>query len=140
MGIRRPGPWEAPIMTRVQLGSLFTGLAGAGFLGTAALHGTGYDSVTQLAARGPAELQALAPALWLAFSLDLVIIGLILAVVARRPIPRDRAVLAVAALSPIGAALLQIRFLGFILPTAILLALGAFTLTAAVVVPPAERA
>ena len=126
-------------MTRAQLGSLLTGLAGAGFLGTAALHGTGYDSVTQLAAQGPAELQALMPALWVAFSLDLVVIGLILAVVARRPIPRDRLLLAVAAFSPVGAALLQIRFLGFIPPSAILLALGAFTLTAAVVVPPATR-
>ncbi len=127
-------------MTRAQLGSLLTGLVGAGFLGTAALHGTGYDAVTRLAAEGPTELQALVPALWVVFSLDLVVIGLMLAVVARRPMPRDRLLLAVAAFCPIGAALLQIRFLGFIPPSAILLALGAFTLTAAVVIPPVSRA
>jgi hypothetical protein len=40
-------------------------------------------------------------------------------------------VLAVAALTPLGAAGLQMRFLGFIPPTALLIALGSITLTAA---------
>lgn len=120
-------------MTRTRLGSILAGIAAAGFLGTAWLHSTGYDSVTELAAAGPDDLQALMPALWLVFSLDLAILGLIVAIVAWRPTGSVRLILLVAALGPIGAAALQLRFLGFVPPTAILLALGALTLAAAAV-------
>jgi hypothetical protein len=117
------------------MGSLLVGLAAAGFFATAAIHSTGYDSVTALAAQGPEDMQALMPALWLAFSFDLIVIGLILGVVAFRPARSSRLIVAVAALCPLGAVALQLRFIGFILPTAILLVLSTLTLTAASVIP-----
>ncbi len=117
------------------MGSLLVGLAAAGFFATAAIHCTGYDSVTALAAQGPEDMQALMPALWLAFSFDLIVIGLILGVVAFRPARSSRLIVAVAALCPLGAVALQLRFIGFILPTAILLVLSTLTLTAASVIP-----
>jgi hypothetical protein len=120
-------------MTRARLGSILAALAAVGYLATAWLHSTGYDSVTELAAAGPSDLAALAPALWLVFSLDLVILGLIVAVTAWRPTGPARLVLLVAAFGPLGAAALQLRYLGFIPPTAILLVLGALTLVAAAV-------
>jgi hypothetical protein len=106
-------------------------VAAVGYLATAWLHGTGFGPVTAAAALGPPELAALVPALWLSFSLDLVVLGLIAAVVAWRPSAAGRLVLAVAALTPLGAAGLQMRFLGFIPPTGLLIALGSITLTAA---------
>lgn len=35
-------------MTRQKTGSIIAGIAAVGFLGTAALHSTGYDSISQL--------------------------------------------------------------------------------------------
>lgn len=123
-------------MTRHRAATILTGVAAAGFLGTAALHGTGYDSVSALAAEVPSELGPVMPALWLIFSFDLVILGLIVGLVAYRPAPIGRLILVIAALSPLGAAGLQLRFIGFVPPTAILLGLSAVTLAAAAVLPP----
>ncbi len=118
-------------MTRRKTGRILAGVAAAGFFATAWLHGTGYDSVTQLAGTGPRELESLVPALWLSFSFDLVVLGLIVAAVAWRPSTSSRAVLAIAALAPLAGAGLQLRFIGFVPPTAILIALGGLTLAAA---------
>lgn len=123
-------------MTRLAVGRTLTGLAALGFLATAGLHSTGYDTVTQLAAEVPFDLGPVMPALWLMFSIDLAIIGLIVATVAYCPVPLARLILVIAAFSPLGAAGLQLRFIGFVPPTAILLAVGALTLGAAAVLPP----
>jgi hypothetical protein len=117
-------------MTRRKIGSILAGVACLGFLATAWLHSTGYSSVTELAADVPSRLGAVMPALWLMFSFDLVILGLIVGVVAYRPSATARAILWIAALAPLAAAGLQLRFLGFIPPTAILITLGALTLAA----------
>lgn len=126
-------------MTRHDLGRSLAALAALGFLATAGLHSTGYDAVTRLAADVPSDLGPVMPALWLMFSIDLVIIGLIVAIVAYRPAPAARIMLVVAALSPLAAAGLQLRFIGFVPPTAILLAVGAVTLGAAAVLPQESR-
>jgi hypothetical protein len=123
-------------MTRHQLARIVAGCAAATFLGTAALHSTGFDSVVQLVAQLPSDLVAVMPAVWLVFSLDLVIIGLIVAAVAYRPAPPGRFILVVAAFCPLGAAALQLVFIGFVFPTAILLTVGALTLGAAVLLVP----
>jgi hypothetical protein len=123
-------------MTRHQVGRIVAGLAAVGFLGTAGLHSTGYDSVSQLATEITSDLGLVMPALWLIFSLDLAVIGLIVAAVAYRPAPPGRPILVIAAACPLGAAALQLRFIGFVFPTAILLAVGALTLTAAAVLAP----
>jgi hypothetical protein len=126
------------VMTRMRRGSIITGIAAVGFLGTAVLHSTGYSWITQLAEQSPGVLRTLAPALWLSFALDLVVIGLILAVLAVRPCAIARPLLVVASLCPIGAAMLQLRFLGFVPPTGILFGVGALTLVAAAVTPPSR--
>jgi hypothetical protein len=74
------------------------------------------------------------------FSLDLLILGLIVAVVASRPTAPGRMILVIAALSPLAAAGLQLRFIGFVPPTAILLGLGALTLAAGAVLQPQSAA
>lgn len=111
---------------------VLAGIAAAGFFATAALHATGHGAVTAMAAETQ-SLAALVPALWLGFSADLVVLGLIVAAVAWRPIPGGRAVLAIASLAPLAAAGLQVRYLGFIPPTLLLLALGLLTLVAGAV-------
>lgn len=80
------------------------GLAALGYFGTAWIHSTGFDSVTALATEGPEEMAGLGPALWLAFSLDLIVLGLIILGAALRRGGAARAVIAVAALCPLGAA------------------------------------
>jgi hypothetical protein len=123
------------MMTRQKTGSIIAALAAIGFIGTAALHSTGYESISQLSAEVPNELQVLVPALWIAFSLDLTVLGLIVAVISWGRPPGRRLILALAALCPIGAAVLQIFFLGFIPPTGILLGVGGLALIAAGVLP-----
>lgn len=122
-------------MTRQKAGSIIAGIAAAGFIGTAAIHSTGYDSISRLAKQAPPDLGAVVPALWLAFSLDLCVVGLIMAIIAFRPRMFIRSVLVVAALCPLSAAALQLWFLGFIPPTAILLSVGGLTIIAAGVLP-----
>ena len=120
-------------MKRGQVGRIVAGISALGFFGTAALHSTGYPSITRLATGVPGMFGAAMPALWLAFSIDLTVVGVVVALVAIRPGPAARLILGVAAACPLGAAGLQIRFIGFVTPTAILLAVGFVTLTAAVI-------
>jgi len=126
-------------MSRQRIGFVLAVFTAVGFVATAGLHFTGYDSVSALARQAPGDLGVLVPALWLAFSLDLTVIGLIVAVATGRAEANSRAILAVAALCPLGAAALQLRFIGFIPPTAVLLVLGGLALTAAAVGPARER-
>lgn len=94
-----------------------TGVAALGFLGTAALHSTGYDSIVRLAKDVPGMLGQVMPALWLAFSFDLTVLGLILGVLTLRPADVARPILVIAALCPLAVAGLQMKFIGFIPPT-----------------------
>lgn len=119
-------------MRHARAGGILATIAALGFLGTAALHSTGYSSVAELAGEVPSDLGPLMPALWLAFSLDLAVIGLIVAVVAWRRPPASPAILFIAALQPLGAAALQLWSIGFVPPTGILLAVAVTTMAAAV--------
>jgi len=121
-------------MTRRGFGTGLTIAAAVAYLATAGLHATGYDSVTALAGQTTGDLATLVPMLWLGFSADLVVLALVIGAVALSPVG-GRLVLACAALCPLGAAVLQMRFVGFIPPTAILLAVTALTLAAAAVRP-----
>jgi len=71
------------------------------------------------------------------FSFDLAVIGLMVGVLALRPSGGRRSLLAIAALCPLSAAALQLRFIGFIPPTGILLAVAGLTLLGAAVSPSA---
>jgi hypothetical protein len=122
---------EATAVTQERLGRLFAWTAAAGFVATAVLHSTGYSSVTKLAAKSSGGLDALVPAMWLAFSLDLIVVGLIIGVVVWKRSRGGGLILALGSLCPFGAAALQVVFLGFIAPTAILLVVGGITVVAA---------
>jgi len=122
-------------MTRGRVGSVITGVAALGFWGAAALHSAAYSSVVRASAAAPELLRRLLPLLWLQISFDFTVLGLIVAFVALRPVGPARIILAVAALCPLGAAGLQIRFTGFIYPTAVLIGVGVATWIAAMVLP-----
>ncbi len=123
-------------MKRGQAARLLTGLAALCFLGTAGLHSTGYDSIVRLASDVPGMMGQVMPALWLVFSFDLTILGLIVGAQAIRPADVARPILMIAALCPLAAAGLQVGFIGFVPPTALLIALGVLTLACAATWPP----
>lgn len=125
-------------MTRQRAGSAITGVAAIGFWGAAALHSSGYSSVVRASAQAPEMVRALLPLLWLAIAFDLAVLGLIVAVVALRPAGPARIILAAASICPFADAGLQVRFLGFIPPTSILIGVGVVTLIGAMVLPPAR--
>jgi len=123
-------------MTRDRAARWLTGVAALGFLGTAALHSTGYASIVRLAKDTPGALGQVMPALWLAFSFDLTVLGLILGVLTLRPADVARPILVIAALCPLAAAGLQMKFIGFIPPTGLLIALGVLAWASAAMRPP----
>ena len=122
-------------MSRRTVGRVITGLAAIGFLGTAALHTSGYNGVVTRAAQAPEAIRPLISMLWLAFSFDFTILGLIVAVLAAKPSPVTRLILGITAIAPIAAAGLQLRFIGFIQPTSILIAVAVVTLLGAAILP-----
>ena len=122
-------------MTRHKFARGLTGLSAAGFFIAAMLHTSGYQSVTLLAQQGPGGLGGLVSALWLAFSAGMITLGLIVALLAREPVGGARAILILAACFPLVTAMLQLRFLGFIPPVAILGTIALVTFAGAVASP-----
>jgi predicted anti-sigma-YlaC factor YlaD len=102
-----------------------------GFLATAGLHMTGYSSIVDLARQAPEDVRSLMPPLWVSFSVDLVVLGLIVLVAVWHPSRMSGFVVALAGLVPAIAAGLQVAYLGFIPPTAILVVLALTTWAAA---------
>ncbi len=125
---------------RTRLGSILGTASALGFMATAGLHATGYAAVSGVAREGPEDLHTLVPALWLSFSSDLVVTGVIVLVAVWWRGAASSLVLAAAGLIPAVAAGLQIAYLGFIPPTAILMALAVLTWAAAIAVREARRA
>lgn len=122
-------------MTRKQVARLLAAVACLGFLGTAGLHSTGYDSAVRLAEQVPGVIGEVIPMIWLAFSIDLAVIGLIVGILVVRPRDVARPILVVSSICPFAAAGLQLASIGFVPPTAILIGLGIVTLAGAVVWP-----
>lgn len=105
-------------MTRQRVATV-TASIGAGLLfGTAGFHLSAYSSVV---ARAPTELRPLMAALWVAGGTSLIISALLAVAAAPLFIVRRRALLGIAALTPLSIAVLQIAYLGFLPPTALLL-------------------
>lgn len=105
-------------MTKARLASL-TASIGAGLVfGTAGFHLSASSSVT---AEAPADLQPLMAALWVAAGVSLILSALLVVAVTPMFIVRRRALLAIAALTPLSIAILQVVYLGFLAPTALLL-------------------
>jgi len=108
-------------MKRRTVGSALAWLTAALFIATAAIHHTGFSGVSALAAETGGDVAILMPMLWLFFSIELVILGAVAAVIARRPSADHGTILMLLALVPGAAAVLQLVYIGFIPPTAILL-------------------
>jgi len=105
-------------MTKERLASL-TASIGAGLVfATAGFHLSAYGSVT---AQAPADLRPLMAALWVAGGVSLIVSALLVVAVTPMFIVRRRALLAIAALTPLSIAILQVVYLGFLAPTALLL-------------------
>lgn len=118
-------------MTRSRAAAVLAWTAGWGFLAVAALHGSAYGRIMAMAEGAPETIRRVLSVLWLSGSADLVAFGLVVMVMARGS--GGGAVIGLAALSPLAVAVLQVVFMGFVPPTAMLLALAGLTLAAAVV-------
>lgn len=105
-------------MTKERAATL-TASVGAGLLFlTAGVHLQAYSYIVSQA---PTALQPLMAALWVFVGISLVIAALLAIAVAPLFIVRRRALLGIAALIPLSTAILQIVYLGFMAPTALLL-------------------
>lgn len=99
--------------------AVVTAAIGAGLLfATAGVHLSAYSSVV---ARAPVDVRPLMSGLWVAGGTSLMISALLAIAATPLFIVRRRALLGIAALTPISIALVQIVYLGFLPPTALLL-------------------
>lgn len=122
-------------MTRQRSAQTLAGLSAVGFFVAAALHTSGYGSVRLLAQQGPPDLAPLVSALWLAWAVGLVVLGVLVTLVALGRLPGARVVLLCAAAYPLATAVLQLNFLGFIPPVGILSGIGVLSVAGAIVLP-----
>lgn len=105
-------------MTRERTASLSASV-GAGLLfATASFHLSAYSSVL---ARTPTDVRRLLAALWVSGGVSLVLSGMLAVAATPLFVVRRRAILGIAALTPLSIAVLQIIYLGFLAPTALLL-------------------
>ena len=87
-------------------------------LGTAWFHLSAYGSVVP---RAPADLQPLFGALWVSGGVSLILSALLAVAATPLFVVRRRAILVIAALTPLSIAVVQVAYLGFLPPTALLL-------------------
>ena len=105
-------------MTKERVATV-TAAIGAGLLfATAGVHLSAYSSVV---AQTPTDVRPLMSALWIAGGASLIIAALLAVAATPLFIVRRRALLAIAALTPVSMAAVQIVYLGFLPPTALLL-------------------
>ena len=104
-------------MTRRRVAAITAYIGAAMVLGTAAWHQSGYTWVTTLAAQASPDVEPLMAALWVSFALTLVLTAGLVLVVARVGAPNRAAV--------------QLAYIGFMAPTALLLADALMILIAA---------
>ena len=122
-------------MTRHRIAQVLAGVSAFGFFLAAGLHTAGYRQVVLQAEQGFSGLGSLVAALWLAFDAAMVVLGGIVTVVALGRVARARWVLTLAGSFPFVTVLLQLHFLGFTRPTAILSTIAAVSFGAAIVCP-----
>ena len=114
------------------LRSLLSISSGLGFFVAAGLHAGRYSRISAFAGKGPEGLLPLVQLLWVSFSAGLVVVGVIVFVTIWRFTPLSRWVLLVAGFLPAINAGLQVAYLGFVWPTAILVSLALVTWAAAI--------
>jgi hypothetical protein len=114
-------------MTKDRAATLSASFGVALLCGTAVVHLMAYASVVS---RAPADLQPIFGAAWVAVGVSLILAALLAIAATPLFVVRRRALLAIAALTPLSIAVLQIMYLGFIPPTALLLVDAALLLAA----------
>jgi len=108
-----------------------TVIAGALYIVTGIMHGFGLGWATGLAAEGPRELAVVIPDLWLGVSAAMLVLGVMLIVIGRRPEPAGRILVGLAALVPLTNAVLLVAGAGIVAPVFIFGVVGLLTLAAA---------
>jgi hypothetical protein len=126
-------------MTRQRKSDILTYTTAGLLVVTGGLHLSGFGQVNALAQATTTDVRVLLPLLWISFGVDLIATGLIVALVGLENSNGGRYVLFAAAICPWGAAVLQMIYLGFIPPTAVLLLCGAMAIAAAIVREPRRR-
>ncbi len=116
-------------MSKAHAATLSAFIGVAMLCGTAVFHLAAYDSVVS---RVPADAQPLIAAAWVAGGVSLVLAALLTVAAAPLFVVRRGALLVIAALTPLSIAVLQIVYLGFIPPTALLLLDGVVLVAAGV--------
>lgn len=105
-------------MTRARAAQLIAAVGAALVFGTAWYHLSGHGSVV---ARAPAELQPMIATLWVSGGVSLMLAALLAVAATPLFVVRRRAILGIAALTPLSIAILQVAYLGFFPATALLL-------------------
>jgi hypothetical protein len=127
-------------MDRSKIANLLIGATAVMLVVTGVLHSAAYGQVSRMAGSvGSADVQALLPLLWTVFGIDLIGLGVVVAVVGLENSNGGRWVLFASAICPIGAAIGQMVFLGFEPPTALLLLNGALAIAAGTMREPRRR-
>lgn len=116
-------------MTRERMAKLSASIGAALLCGTAVFHMTGYGFVVGLATP---DLRPIVAAVWVAGGISLVLAAVLAIVATPLFVTRRAAFLILAALTPLSIAVLQLVYLGFIPPTALLLLDAAILVVAAV--------
>jgi hypothetical protein len=118
-------------MTAERLAKAFGGISAVALAATAVLHTMALGQISKLAEATPGDAGTLLPMLWLMFGANLSLGALVVGLVAWRMRPGDQWTLAAVALVPLSAAALQVVYIGFITPTALLLLDGLLVLVSA---------
>jgi hypothetical protein len=105
-------------MTKERMATVTAAIGSALLFATAGVHLSAYSSVV---AQTPTDVRTLMAALWVAGGASLIIAALLAVAVTPLFIVRRRALLGIAALTPVSIAAVQISYLGFLPPTALLL-------------------
>src|SRR5262245_4978806 len=127
-------------MNKLRTTNILIGITAALLLITGALHLSAAGQIGALASSAtPPDVRALLPLLWIAFGIDLVMLAFIVGAIGYENSTGGRLALAAVAIGPIGAAVLQVIYLGFIPPTALLFLDGVMALACAWMREPRRR-
>ena len=126
-------------MSRHRAAQTLAGFSALGFFIATGLHTYEYGTVRLLAKQGPPDLAPLVSALWLAGGAGLIVLGILVTLVALGRVAGARPVLLCAAGFPLATAALQLAFLGFIPPVAILSTIGGLSIASAMILPSVQE-
>jgi len=128
-------------MNRLRAANFLIGTTAILLIVSGALHLSVFSgSISPLAQSAtPEDIRAILPASWLAFGIDLIVLGLVVAAIGIENATGGRYALAAIALAPLGAAALQLVYFGFIAPTALLLLDGVLAMACAWIREPRKR-